>query len=112
MQLRQTGEITIVDPLLSRLHEGGTVNCGHCNRIVRVKPGSGCTIYQLPTHIPYQYREVPGAWCGKCQTPICLGCHERGVCRPFELWLDEQEGQVRRSFNLGRFFRFINLGGR
>lgn len=106
---RQTGEITIADPAHRQLLEGGTINCKHCNAIIRVKPGSACTVYQLPTGIPYQYREVPGAWCRRCG-PICIGCYNRGGCRPFELWLDAKEQGIRRAFKLGRFYRFIQVG--
>ena len=107
---RQTGEITVADPSLSRIHEGGTITCGHCNRIVRIKPGSGGSIYLLPTHQPFIYREVAGAWCGKHGGPICLRCHQIGICKPLEARLEELEGKVRQSFGLGRFFKFISVG--
>lgn len=58
-----------------------------------------------------QYREVAGAWCGKHQGPICLRCYQIGGCRPLELRLEEMERGIKRAFNLGRFFRFISVGG-
>lgn len=106
------GYIRAVDPTQARpTLEGDTIQCGHCNRIVRVKPGSGCTVYQLPTETPGVYREEPGCFCGRCMEPICLRCHQAGKCRPFELWLDQQEQAITRKLSLGRFYRYVT-GGR
>jgi hypothetical protein len=100
----------ICDPSLPRSIECDTVQCGHCGGHVRVKPGSGLTVYLLPTAIPGSYREEMGCWCGKCSTPICLGCHQRGRCTPFELWLDRQEKTITSRLGWGRFYKYVTGG--
>jgi hypothetical protein len=101
----------IVDPSLSRPTEFDTVQCKHCGGHVRVKPGTGYTVYLIPTDTPGVDREEPGCWCGRCSGPICLTCYRRfpGRCRPFELWLDVQEQRIRNRLGWGRFFRFIGI---
>jgi len=102
----------IVDPSLSRPVEFDTVQCKHCGGHIKVKPGSGYTVYLLPTDTPNVYREEMGCWCGRCFGPECLACHRRykGRCRPFELWLDQQEQKIKNKLELGRFFRYIGIG--
>lgn len=108
---RAHGTIVITDPDLPRTIEHDTAQCGHCGAHTKVKPGTGSTIYLIPTDTPGVYREEGGCFCGKCATFICVRCHHRGHCRPFELWLDEQERQIKNRLGWGRFFRFIGMGG-
>ena len=109
---RAQGYLRIVDPTLATpLVEFDSILCGHCQRIVMIKPGSAGTVYSLPTDIPGVRKEEPGCFCGKCMTPICIPCHHKGKCRPFELWLDEQEGKITNKLGWGRFFRFVGIGG-
>jgi hypothetical protein len=103
------GYSIIVDPACPRPLEHDTVQCGHCNGHIRVKPGTGQTVYLLPTDTPGIYREEGGCFCGKCATFICVRCHHAGKCRPFELWLDQQEARIRNKLGWGRFFRFMGL---
>lgn len=108
--LKSHGYGIIVDPEAPRAYEYDTVQCAHCNAHTKVKPGTGSTIYLLPTDVPGVYREEGGCFCGKCYSFICIPCHQAGRCRPFELWLDQQESRIRNRLGWGRFFRFMGLG--
>jgi len=108
--LRADGYALIVDPTIGRpIVEYDTIQCGHCQRIVRVKPGTAATVFLLPTDVPHMHKEEAGAFCGRCMRAICLPCHHAGVCRPFELWLDEQESKIKNRLGWGRFFRFVGV---
>lgn len=93
--LRPQGQATVYG---DRLIEHDTIACGHCNRIIFVKPGSASTVY-----IFYQLigppREEPGAFCRVCMRPVCLRCHDVGTCTPLERHLEELEarGRLQRS---------------
>lgn len=89
----RSGYAQIVDPDRP-VWERDTVSCGHCNKLIFVKPGSGLTVY-LITHRDGRVTEEAGAFCRLCMKPVCLTCHDHGLCRPFERWLDEQEGTKR-----------------
>lgn len=108
--LHAHGYVVITDPEAPRPVEHDTVQCGHCGAHTKVKPGTGQTIYLLPTETPGVYTEAGGCYCGRCATFICIRCHQSGKCRPFELWLDQQESQIRNKLGWGRFFRFMGLG--
>lgn len=109
---RQHGYGIIIDPSVGRPIEYDTIQCGHCGAHTRIKPGTAATVYLIPTDVPEQFTEIGGFHCGKCHTPICKACHERVPwrCTPFELWLDQQEQQIRNRLGWGRFFRFIGIG--
>jgi len=72
--------------------ENDTFTCGHCNRVVFVKPDADPVTY--------------GGWCGGCTRLICPACEAEKVrtlaCRPFEKWLEQQEAKqtTRRSLGL------------
>jgi len=91
---RPQGYLTIVAPE-SRTIERDTCQCCHCNRIVVVKPGSAETIYLLPNR-DGSWREEPGASCRLCMGPVCLPCHDLGVCIPFEKQLERMEARAAR----------------
>ena len=74
------------------LKENDTFTCGHCGRVVFVKPMADPTTY--------------GGWCGGCTTLICPACEAEKIrtltCRPIEQWLEAQEARAisRRSLGL------------
>lgn len=86
--LKPGGYATIVSdgPTIER----DTCSCGHCGRVIFVKPGSASTVY-LIQHRDFRWTEEPGACCRVCMRPVCLRCHDRGTCRPLERWLADQE---------------------
>jgi hypothetical protein len=84
------GFATIVDPGHAT-QEYDTVQCAHCQRIIFTKPLTLSTVYLIPTPIPGHYHEEPGAGCSICHAPVCLPCHDRGTCMPFEQQLDLYE---------------------
>lgn len=84
--------------------ERDTITCGHCQQIVEIKPGTGATVYLIPDALPpHRYHEEPGAFCPSCMRAICLQCHAKGGCVPWERMLDRMEGR-------DRFLRVV-LGG-
>jgi hypothetical protein len=94
--------------------EFDTISCGHCGKIVRVKPGTGSTVYVFDQiHIEPEtkiatitYQEEPGAGCKLCMRSICLPCYERGNCIPMEKRLEEIEkiGRKLKQTGSDRFF--------
>jgi hypothetical protein len=83
------GYATIVDPDRPTW-ERDAIGCGHCQRIVFVKPGSATTVY-LIQHRDGRWTEEAGAFCRVCMRPVCLPCHKLGTCTPFERMLEQQE---------------------
>ena len=75
--------------------EMDTVKCRHCQTTVFVKPGTVCTTYLIPDRRqpPGHYLEEPGAWCPQCNGPICLVCHDQGICTPFMRLIELQESK-------------------
>ena len=71
----EAGLTTIIDPGADRaLEEIPTGQCVHCGGHFEIRPGSG---------------KVRG-FCYSCNGLICSAkCRE---CKPFERWLEEQEG--------------------
>ena len=67
-----------------------SLQCGHCNTVVFVKPGTATTVY-LIQHRDGRWTEEAGAFCRCCMRPVCLRCHDVGSCLPLERWLEEQE---------------------
>jgi hypothetical protein len=82
--------------------EMDTAQCGHCQKVIFVKPGSGSTVYLIPTRQPGRYVEEAGAFCRVCMRPVCLRCHDQGRCTPFERALEKSEARdrLRRSIGL------------
>jgi hypothetical protein len=82
------GQVTILDPE-TRVVELDTITCAHCQQIVLVKPATAATVYYVEG--PAGRMEEPGAMCRLCMKPVCLRCHERGRCTPFERRLERME---------------------
>ena len=74
-----TGYATLFDPDFRGGHpkEADTFTCGHCNRIVHIKPMA--PLGDL------------GGRCGMCDTLICPDCVRTGQCDPFEEKLKRME---------------------
>lgn len=85
------GYTTIVDPD-RKTFKCDTIQCGHCDAIVYLKPGSGITVYLVPVG-PNQWAEEDGAFCRVCMKPVCLDCHDLGNCVPLEKQLLRMEGR-------------------
>ena len=92
--LHPGGYATISDPDRSQPVEWDTLTCGHCCRVVFVKPGTGSTIY-LIQHRDGRWTEDAGAFCRVCMKPVCLPCHDHGACVPLERWLEQVEHRAR-----------------
>jgi hypothetical protein len=95
---RVQGYATIVDPD-APVREFDTAQCGHCQKVIFVKAGSGGTTYLIPTGTPGRFLEEPGAFCRCCMRSVCLPCHAHGGCAPFERQLEASEARdrLRRS---------------
>lgn len=110
--MKAGGYATIFDPD-SALVERDTITCGHCQRVIFVKPGTASTVYLIPAKPKdskdlaalNRYEEVPGAFCRVCMSAICLPCHDLGTCRPAAKFLEEIEKQGRRH----QFLRSIGI---
>jgi hypothetical protein len=92
--LRAHGYATIVDPT-SACVEYDSAQCGHCQRVIFVKPHTASTVYLIPTGVPGQFHEEPGAFCRCCMRPVCLRCHAQGGCTPWERQLEQSEARDR-----------------
>ena len=99
--LSPKGYAVIVEPDRP-VTELDSTQCGHCQKVIFVKPGSGSTVYLIPTRLPGQYKEEAGAFCRVCMRPVCLRCHAQGRCTPFERTLEKSEARdrLRRSVGL------------
>jgi hypothetical protein len=84
------GYAVIVDPNVVAPWERDTCMCGHCGRVIFVKPGTASTVY-LINHRDGRWTEEAGAFCRCCMKPVCLSCHAVGTCQPLERWLETQE---------------------
>jgi hypothetical protein len=92
--LKPHGYAVISDPAASGA-EWDTITCCHCQRVIRVKPGSGQTVYVLWQPSEHRWVEEMGAWCGCCNKPVCLACHDDGRCRPWERQMEAMEAKTR-----------------
>ena len=73
---RQLGYAVIFDPAASTPEEIDSLTCGHCNRVVWMKP--------------FQDGAAMGGHCTCCDKYICLQCVGKG-CTPLEKRLALQE---------------------
>lgn len=89
-----TGYATITEPD-APLVERDTTTCGHCQRVIFVKPHTLSTIYVIFDRETSQWCEAPGCGCFLCQRPICLRCHDLGTCRPWQEQLARSEARDR-----------------
>jgi hypothetical protein len=80
--------------------EHDTITCGHCNKIVRVKAGTGATVYIIPT-FNGPPKEEAGAFCRQCMRAICLPCCDIGVCTPLMKRIEAMEDKGRRLKAMG-----------
>lgn len=90
------GYTTVVEPDRPTIQHD-TIQCGHCDAVVELKPGAWITVYLIyvgfdETNHPI-YIEEAGAFCRVCMRPICLRCHDLGSCVPFEKKLARMEGR-------------------
>ena len=88
--LRPQGYAQIIEPV--QIVERDTASCGHCNRVIFVKPGTATTVY-LIQHRDGHWTEEPGAFCRVCMRPVCLRCHDIGTCVPVERLLERLEAR-------------------
>lgn len=96
--LKPQGYITIVGDFAG-LDRGGkterdTITCGHCQKLVFVKPGTVSTVYLIPQLLAPDTEE-PGAGCSICRRAICLECYALGICHVWERKIDEMEAKGR-----------------
>ena len=87
------GYATIVEPDRPIL-QFDTIQCGHCDTVVQLKPGSGITVYLIFAGFDGSrpiWTEEMGAFCRVCMRPVCLACHDIGSCTPFEKQLERME---------------------
>jgi hypothetical protein len=84
------GYAQVVDPDRP-LVEYDTCMCCHCGTHLFVKPNTLSTVYLIFNPTIWQWAEVPGASCWHCMKPVCLACHDRGVCVPLERMLAQAE---------------------
>lgn len=70
----------------ARGREWDTITCNHCQHVVRFQTRA-------------QYAERV-AHCRLCDKDICLRCHDKGQCTPFEEKIREQETRAanRRAY--------------
>ena len=89
------GYAQLIDPDRP-LQEYDTITCAHCGGVVFTKPGSASTVYiaqQILSSGLITWIESPGAACWTCGCqPVCLPCHDLGICRPLESQLQVAEG--------------------
>jgi hypothetical protein len=107
--------VVVVNAENGRTLERDTITCAHCNRIVMVKPGTGCTTYYIPQLIGPP-KEEAGAWCAVCNKPVCLTCHADGRCLPLMRRLEMMEAiplgkRVRKWIGLAVVALAVLVGG-
>jgi len=91
---KPTGYTVVTDPDAPTV-ERDTVTCGHCQRVVFVKPGTVATVYLVLDRATRRWQEEPGALCRVCMRSICLLCHDDGRCTPWERRLAQMESRDR-----------------
>lgn len=93
---RPQGFAVTSDPGSDRpLREEDTITCGHCQQLVFIRPGTGATVYRIFDEILWRWIEVPGAFCRTCMRAVCLTCHARGGCLPWEKMIERMEAKDR-----------------
>ena len=88
--LRPQGYAQFIAP--EQVVERDTCTCGHCNRVIFVKPRSASTVY-LIQHRDGRWTEEAGAFCRVCMRPVCLRCHDVGTCTPMERMIEQMEAR-------------------
>jgi len=92
--LRPGGYSVLNDPDRP-LAEADTITCGHCQRVVFIKPGLGATVYLIYSPTTGLWTEEAGAGCHVCGSPVCLSCHDKRTCTPWEKQMEAQEQRAR-----------------
>jgi hypothetical protein len=59
--------------------EEDTLQCGHCQRVIFIKPGT----------------PVDAGFCRRCMRHLCGPCTSTGRCEPFEKKIEAQEARNR-----------------
>lgn len=77
-----------------KAQEADTVQCKHCQNHIFVKPNTMSTVYRIWNLHTRQWTDEPGAWCRNCNGPVCLPCHEHGICNPTTRQLDIADLEV------------------
>jgi hypothetical protein len=72
-----SGYATLTHPTTGCVREADTFTCGHCQRIVHVRPKEPL--------------ENLGGRCGVCDALICPACVKQMKCTPFEKKLERME---------------------
>jgi hypothetical protein len=80
--------------------ERDSVSCGHCNRLIFVKPGTAFTVYLFPQLVGPDKEEM-GASCRVCMRHVCLTCNTVGTCTPLERRIEQMEARGRMLRSLG-----------
>ena len=95
-----TGYATITDPDRP-IVERDTCTCGHCQRVIIVKPHTASTVYLVLNRQTLRWHEEAGAFCRVCMRPVCLACHAAGTCTPWERQLAAAEARDRFRRSVG-----------
>ena len=74
--LKPGGYTFEIDPS-GKLLEGETFMCVHCNRHTHIRPGERATDI--------------GAYCMRCNGPVCRGCARLGECDPLAAKIERWE---------------------
>jgi hypothetical protein len=93
----------------AQFQEFDSIVCGHCNKVVKVKPGYGNTVYIIESlrvdpitkkyHI--EAKEEAGAMCRCCMRAVCLQCDDVGTCTPLMKQIEAQEARSRMLKSVG-----------
>jgi len=86
--MRKPGGYLIVNDPSLRAKEADTFTCGHCVRIVRVKPKADAADF--------------GGLCKCCMKLICSRCVNIGTCYPIEKAIEDHEKQEQGRRHLRR----------
>ncbi len=92
--LRGTGYASIVEPDVPMV-ERDTITCGHCQRLIFVKPGTVSTVYLIFNKAAWAWEEVGGFFCKVCMRPVCPSCGDQGRCLVWEKRLEASEAKDR-----------------
>lgn len=85
--------------------ERDTTTCGHCQRVIVVKPHTLATVFLVFDHFDDRnqpvWREEPGSACRICMRPICRRCEVADRCTPWEHQLEASEARDRLRRSVG-----------
>lgn len=87
---KRSQRVTLNGTVIDTETEADTFSCGHCNRVVVVKP------FCDPSDV--------GGLCKQCMTLVCPKCYDVGSCTPIEKRIEQMEDR-------GRFLRQMQEWG-